>query len=219
MAFLNLFRPQVNKWCKQVAVSSLHDLHTILAPDVNLTYWQRPIDTDVEQVLNQLLYADFQPLDKMVTWSTADSITETAFALVSDNELGRKKLTADIIQLTHEFLRIANTNQARLHLRVVDNDACSRFHTDAYSLRLLCTYVGKATEWVADGDVNRNQIWLGTNEEIVPNQDAIKRLAPFDVAILKGDPNFKSNAGIVHRSPPIRALGEKRFVLRIDVNE
>ena len=218
MAFLNLFKPQLSiKVCRQVPVYSRNDLHTILSPDVNLVYWKRPIDDDIAHFLNQLIHVGFKSVDQLVTWSTVAALIEEAFPRKGQLHLGQEKLVADIVELTHEFLRIANTSQA--HLRVVDNDACSRFHTDAYPLRLLCTYIGKATEWVADTNVDRNQIWLGTNDQIVPDKNSIQHLSPFDVALLKGDPGFKSNAGIVHRSPPIQALGEKRFVLRIDVNE
>lgn len=219
MALLNLFRPQQLKVCKQVPVSDLNGLHTILAHDVNLAYWQRQKDNDIEFFLQQCMEAGFKSVDQNITGSSVAVVVESAFASPNKSVTGRQKLIADIVQLTHTFLRIANSHQARLHLRVVDNDACARFHTDAYPLRLLCTYTGRGTEWVADTDVNRNQIWLGTNDEIVLDRNSIQRLAPFEVALLKGDPGFKSNAGIVHRSPPIEALGEKRFVLRIDVNE
>jgi hypothetical protein len=112
---------------------------------------------------------------------------------------------------------IIKEDVVHLYLKVVSNDACSKFHTDLYDLRLLCTYMGKGTEWVEEQYVNRKMLMKGENHQIIKDKTKVQTMEPFEVGILKGEASAKNkNRGIVHRSPPISQSGEKRLLLRLD---
>ncbi|MEM8893030.1 MAG: DUF1826 domain-containing protein, partial [Bacteroidota bacterium] len=126
-------------------------------------------------------------------------------------------LIEDVYKLASDFLSYSDYGRGRLHLRVVNNDGCTKFHTDNYTLRLFTTYVGKGTEWLPESAVNRTGLGKG-NEHVVKNQTMIERMRPFEVGLLKGEIKNRSiTKGIVHRSPKISHTGEKRIILRIDI--
>ncbi|CAN5533690.1 hypothetical protein BH10BAC4_BH10BAC4_18010 [soil metagenome] len=113
------------------------------------------------------------------------------------------------------FASISRSNRIQLHLKLVNDDGCTRFHVDRYALRLLCTYSGPGTEWTYDNNVNRAHLGSGDKDKIIYDWDKINRLQAMDVAILKGEVETDVK-GIVHRSPPLRQEGEKRLVFRLD---
>ena len=105
-----------------------------------------------------------------------------------------------------------------MHLKMISDDACTKFHTDGYSLRLFTTYHGKGTEWLPEKAVNRT--FLGqSNDLIVKDASRIQQMDAFEVGILKGEIPGKASSvkGIVHRSPKIAHTGEKRIILRVDI--
>ncbi len=96
---------------------------------------------------------------------------------------------------------------------------CQRFHTDFNYLRLLCTYKGPATLWLPEKGADRMAHYSGKdNDSIVKNSDLIQQANTGDVLVLKGGmyPNAKA---IIHRSPPIQTQGQKRLLLRIDMEQ
>lgn len=207
------------KYFRQLEVEQLSDLSLIHQPDVNLTYFKRPLDEDLEIFAQLLIQNAFKGINTVIRVdSLANVITDhlNAFGLYTP---GKVKLTQDVIRLSQTFFTITGTDQARLILKVVTDDACRKFHTDAYDLRLLCTYVGKSTEWIADEYVNRKKLISGSNNEIIKDFACIQTMQPFEVAVLKGEISSRPECkGIVHRSPPIELSNEKRLLLRLDYN-
>lgn len=206
-----------SKTFQQVEVEQLYDLSLIHQPDVNFVYFKRTVDNDIDFFARTLILGSFKGINAVVnSTSIEDVVTDhlNAFGLFTT---GKVKLTRDIIEITQSFVRLTNAPQVRLILKVVSDDACRKFHTDAYDLRLLCTYVGKGTEWIEDQYVNRKKIMIGENEDIINDFTQVQSMQPFEVAILKGEINARPKGkGIVHRSPPIQYAGEKRLLLRID---
>ena len=99
---------------------------------------------------------------------------------------------------------MARIQSGTIHLKVIDDNACSKFHTDQYKLRLFTTYYGKGTEWLPEKATNREALGK-TNELIVKDATKIQELTTYDVGVLKGTiPGIiNSSKGIVHRSPQI----------------
>ena len=202
---------------RQLEVDQLFDLSLIRQPDVNLVCFKRPVDDDIEIFVRSLIQQSFHGINTSVhSASVANLIHEQLdpFGLYTP---GKMKLAQDILKITQAFFSVVQTDRAKLILKIVADDACRKFHTDAYDLRLLCTYVGKGTEWIEDQYVNRKKLASGTNEEIIKDSSRIQRMQPFEVAVLKGEISSRPKCkGIVHRSPPIQYTGEKRLILRID---
>jgi len=200
----------------QKYVLHIEDLAVVKEESVNLVIWQRPVDTDIDLFVRYLIGEDVKPINQSVTIEDTERVVSDYLNTPGFHSEGKIKLIHDIVKITHQFFEITSASRLRLILKVVTDDACRKFHTDAYDLRLLCTYKGKATEWVEEVNVNRSLLKGGSNESIVKDLRKVKCIEPFEVAVLKGEPASRPQGGIVHRSPPIEREGEKRFLLRLD---
>lgn len=115
----------------------------------------------------------------------------------------RAMLVDDIAALAHIFSAVMQAPYLRLRLDVIDTNACRRFHTDAVTARLICTYRG-----------------TGTQYGIAPDGTAPKHVStvPTGAPILLRGSDWPEDprAGLLHRSPPIEGPGETRLVLVLD---
>ncbi len=115
----------------------------------------------------------------------------------------RDVLVDDISALADVFAAIMATAYLRLRLDVVNDDACCKFHIDAVTARLVCTYRGTGTQYgiSTDGQQPKRVFTVPTGAPI----------------ILRGTlwPD-SPQSGLLHRSPPIKGTGETRLVLVLD---
>lgn len=119
-------------------------------------------------------------------------------------------LRQDLIDLSGLFASGIGVKRLRLHLQVVDNDMCRRFHVDNVAYRLVTTYRGPGTEWIAPIDVARAS--EGTPLPVT----ATKRLERGTIAIIRGGRNATPDRpGVLHRSPPIKGSGKVRLLLAV----
>jgi len=204
------------KTVTQKRVSHLEDLAIINYENFNLTIWERPIDEDIDRYLSYLIEKEFKPINQSITIEDSEKVISDHLNAFGFHSEGKIKLIQDIVKITYQFFEITSATRLQLILKKITDDACRKFHTDAYDLRLLCTYKGKATEWVEEANVNRSLLKSGSNETIIKDLGKVKSIKPFEVAVLKGEPASRSYGGIVHRSPPIENEGEKRILLRLD---
>lgn len=196
---------------------SLDGLREIISPDVNFTYFRRNPDEDITLFARLLIEHQFKGIREVVTKENVRSVITERLDNTQLHVLGKSLLTDDIARIATCFMNIIKEDVVQLYLKVVDNDACAKFHTDRYDLRLLCTYIGKGTEWIEEPYVNRKMLMHGENHHIIEDSTKVQTMQPFEVGILKGEASKKNkNIGIVHRSPPISESGEKRLLLRLD---
>ena len=115
----------------------------------------------------------------------------------------RDHLVDDIAALADIFAGLMRARWLRLRLDPVTTNACRRFHIDAVTARLVCTYRGTGTQYgiSTDGAEPRRIFTVPTGAPIV----------------LRGTlwPE-RSRSGLLHRSPPIEGTGETRHVLVLD---
>lgn len=202
---------------RQMQVNELANLSLIHEPDVNLVYYKRSPDEEIDQCVKSLMMHSFKGINAMISRQTLDGVVMDHLNSVELETTGKIKIEKDIIEIASMFFKITGASSLRLILKVITDDACRKFHTDAYDLRLLCTYSGKGTEWINDRFVDRKQLRVGKNEDIIKDASKIRCMEPFEVAILKGEvPSRPKDKGIVHRSPPLQNIGEKRLLLRLD---
>ncbi len=115
----------------------------------------------------------------------------------------RDRLVDDIAALADIFAGLMRARWLRLRLDVVTTNACPKFHIDAVTARLVCTYRGTGTQYgVSTDGAEPRQIFT------VPTGAPI---------LLRGTrwPE-RPRSGLVHRSPPIEGTGETRTVLVLD---
>ncbi len=204
---------------EQVISNGWSDREAILSRGVNLFCWRRPADTWIAQYLNRLLNHELENIKIHIGLSSLDSdLRQVRKAWDPAFEPSASAFWRDLSFLAKDFLRMSDTGAGILHLRMVRNDACSKFHLDGYDLRLFTTYHGPGTEWLPEKGVRRTALGKN-NHQIVKDPKLIKRMEPFEVGILKGEiPNrLNGTPGIVHRSPSLTGSGEQRIIMRIDI--
>jgi hypothetical protein len=203
---------------RQLEVPDVAALTRITEPGVNLAYWKRPVQEDVDILCRQMIQQKVSTFAENLSEENADDRLYQYFAPLAGETHAKNLLRKDIVVLLRQCLTISGRSYVKVLLKIIADDACTKFHTDGYDFRLLCTYVGAGTEWVPDSNVNRNQLVKGSNADIVNDLSFVQHLQPFEVAILKGEASYENRGkGIVHRSPGITARGEKRLLLRIDI--
>ena len=201
--------------------STLSELSLITNDNINIAIYQRGFSKNIETYLNRLLSKGFSPINVSINVNELDVIFDDHFkSLNEESNEGYVFLKNDVKRLLTQFSKICNSPNLKIFFGIVDTDMCRRFHTDMYELRMLCTYKGQGTMWLTDDNINYKALnnYEG-NEEIVLNTDDIKQLNSADIAILKGALYpYSKIGGVVHRSPTIENLNQKRIVLRVDNN-
>lgn len=115
----------------------------------------------------------------------------------------RALLIDDIAALSHAFATVMKASHLRLRLSPVSGNACRKFHIDALTARLICTYRGTGTQY-----------GLSADTEAPSRVFTVPTGAPF---VLRGtDWPERPASGLLHRSPPIEGTGETRLVLVLD---
>lgn len=204
---------------EQVISDFWSDREVILSRGVNLFCWRRPADTWITQYVNRLINRELENIKVYVGLSSLDSdLEQIRKAWDPTFEPSASAFWQDLSFLARDFLHMSATGAGTLHLRMVRNDACTKFHLDGYDLRLFTTYHGPGTEWLPEKAVYRGALGKN-NDQIVKEPKLIQQMQPFEVGILKGEIPNKVNAtpGIVHRSPAITGSGGKRIIMRIDI--
>lgn len=198
--------------------SSADILKRILADETNIAIWQRP-QNPAPQAIHELIHSSFNALQCVFHKNQKLD----AIAAYFDEHL---QLTApdafflvqDIMNLAELFLSLDHSQTIGIRLEKITHDNCKAFHVDYLSLRMLCTYHGKATEWIDNSSVDRTGLGKNNNDLVVRDSHQIQSFQTNWVGILKGE-NFKNNQkrGIVHRSPQITGTtASPRILLRID---
>ena len=109
----------------------------------------------------------------------------------------------DVVALSQLFASIMKSKYIRLRLDVIKDNACRKFHKDAITARLICTYRGPGTEY--------GTALVGNDPEQIYSASIG---AP---VILRGTQWPEQPAsGLLHRSPPIEGTPQTRLVLVID---
>ncbi len=184
----------------------------------NLVIWQRSLTLELEQCIHRFI--DAKPnFNCSMTLSPQQVEPALAEAMVFKEAV---LLRENIQELVDMFCCLFDLKRAGLRLSVLNKAMCPKFHVDRVPCRLITTFHGIATEWLAHEHVNRNK--LGVNSMgvcdsasgIYQHKTQIQQISCGDVALLKGElwPD-NEGAGLVHRSPTLND-DEKRLLLTLD---
>lgn len=181
-------------------------------PGVDLLVWKRELP---EALVKSLEGVDWDELPGGRCSLQVDGIREMLSqrlgGLSSMAPALRERWQEDIAQVMEHYCQIMDLSSLRVRLDKVDSDGCRRFHIDNMSVRLLCTYIGPATEWLPSTSIERRE---GQKDHY--DHSCIKSLPHLSVCLLKGRKHPTHRGTIYHRSPPIAAAGLRRFVLCLD---
>ncbi|MEX1201488.1 MAG: DUF1826 domain-containing protein [Methylophaga sp.] len=192
-------------------------LADIYRSDTNLVRWQRPLDIDLDDDIHFLLSRPALTARQVVAADVPVSELADMLRLAADSAL-----IADIRQLIEMYADLFMLHQVGVRFEKIDKTMCPRFHTDRLACRLVTTYHGNGTQWLAEDNADRSKLGAGA-AGLPDNQSGIYRYASQihsatagDVLLLKGDGWPDSPvAGIIHRSPPAD-LSQPRLLLTLD---
>lgn len=204
---------------------TLAELCRIHLPQTNLAIAKRSADSDISRYLSswgsQKRVDGFRSAEITIRRGEIEAIDQLASELPGGTEStvrGVGALLQDIKRLAGAFLAVSHAEGAKIELSFIDTDMCRLFHADNVDLRLLCTYCGKGTQWLAESDADRSGLGKGCNANICRHPEKIRHMDTFDVALLKGS-RYPGNKqfGAIHRSPPIVGTDKPwRVMLKID---
>ncbi len=129
----------------------------------------------------------------------------------------RPDLAAALARLARATAVALDARAIDLRLEMVLHDSCRLFHVDYVPARLIATLIGPGTEYLPDAAVRRAGLGRGDNRGICRDWRALLRLPAGAAGLFKG---ALSDAGCegaaVHRSPPIEATRETRYLAVFD---
>ncbi|WP_341368939.1 DUF1826 domain-containing protein [Yoonia sp. BS5-3] len=185
-------------------VDQPEQLQAFLQADCPAAIWRRQARRDFQCWIDMLDPAQL-PQGRMIL--PAQSVRKAGFELCEMAQTppgpDRDRLIDDIAALSDIFAGLMQAGHLRVRLQAVNSNACRRFHIDAISARLVCTYRGPGTQYgfAQEGADPARVFSVPTGAPILlrgtqwPEQPA---------------------AGLRHRSPPIEGTGETRLVLVLD---
>ncbi len=202
---MTLARALVRNAAIGVAVADKpEDLKTILQPGCAAAIWRRH-PTPTFQSWIDTVNPSMLPQGRIVL--RPDSVQSAVTALCDAAETPgcneRDQLIGDVSALAEIFAELKNTPYLRLRLQAVSTNACRKFHIDAITARLVCTYRGPGTQY-----------GISTDGQHPARVFSVATGAPI---LLRGTlwPE-KPASGMLHRSPPIEGTGTTRLVLVLD---
>lgn len=202
---MTLVRQAVRNAAIGVAIADDPDgLKTFLQPGCAAAVWRRQTPPDVQTWLDSL-DPDLLPSGRVIL--PTDTVSETVGHLLDiyNTPTGpeREWLHEDIVALAHLFSNLTSAKFLRLRLDVVTTNACRKFHIDAITSRLVCTYPGTGTQYgiSTDGLDPKRVFTVQTGAPILLRGTLWPSQPP---------------SGLLHRSPPIEGTGETRLVFVLD---
>jgi Protein of unknown function (DUF1826) len=131
-------------------------------------------------------------------------------------DVGRVRWVTELSALIDLFATLTDSRTVGLRVTATDRATCPRFHSDQVGLRLLCSWLGEGTEWLAEEDVIREPAErpdMSTHFAAGPvcPGGVVRQMRPFAVGVFKGELWPKNQGrGAMHRSP--QPIGRRVFV-------
>jgi hypothetical protein len=179
-------------------------LEAITTPECAAVIWRRKSDFGFQAWIDTLDPALLPEVRLILRLDDIRSaVTDVCDMYGTPDDPERAYLINDISMLANIFAGAFASSFLRLRLSPINTNACRRFHIDAITARLICTYRGTGTQYgiSKDGTPPRGIFTVPTGAPIV----------------LRGT-NWPERpaSGLLHRSPPIEGTDETRLVLVID---
>ena len=173
-------------------------------PDCPGVVWRRQVPSDVKSWIAGL-NPDKLPKGRIILRPNAvqGAVQHLCDIAGTPHGSARDWLEADIHHLADIFSDLMSVGYIRLRLDVVTTNACRKFHLDALTARLICTYRGDGTQYglSADGTDPSRVFQVATGAPILLRGSLWPEEPP---------------SGLLHRSPPIEGTGKTRLVLVLD---
>jgi len=190
----------------------------IYKDDINIVNWKRDLSESLKASVNNFLLSN-PNFKKTINVSPHNAFSNIKEALGTNEQI---ELAENITELVEMYCYLFDLSEAGLRLTSLDKAMCPKFHVDSIPCRMVTTYQGVATQWLAHDTVNRDKLGHGSKglddnkSGLYESENDIQQLQCGEVALLKGEYWHNNEyAGLVHRSP-IPAAGENRLLLTLD---
>lgn len=195
-------------------------LTDIYEKECNIAIWQRRLpDAFLASLANYVANGKTLTAARQLSADSAEAYIQT----LANDQLFAPQLHAYIIELIDMFICLFEADTIGFRLSTLNKAMCPRFHVDRVPCRLVTTFLGPGSQWLAHEMVDRAKLGHqsgDTNDAasgLYRREDDIQTLNTGDVAILKGELwQGNENAGIVHRSPPVTE-NQPRIVMTLDI--
>ena len=194
-------------------------LTRIYEESINIAVFQRTPSDAVISYAKQLIHE--RPAFRFRTIIEHQSAKESIASLLPDIQ-GKDDFVEDLYLLTDMYACLFDLKEVGIRLEAADKASCPRFHTDKLGCRLISTYLGEGTEWLANAHVDRSKLGRGSGglkdseSGLLKPEHQIQQVNAGDVVLLKGEGWINNEEhGIVHRSPTV-AQGHRRLVVTMD---
>ena len=185
-------------------VDQPEELTTFLQPSCPAAIWRRQSTPDFQSWVDTLDPMRLPQGRVLLRPSAVRSAMAEMCAEVNTPQCPqRDHLIDDVATLAHVFAEVMDAPYLRVRLQAVTSNACRKFHMDAITARLVCTYRGAGTQYgiSVDGDDPQRVFSVPTGAPI----------------LLRGSQWPETPmSGLLHRSPPIEGTGATRLVLVLD---
>jgi hypothetical protein len=203
-----------NSVCGPVAVhgSKPECLTEIFRDEVNLAVWRREPRTECLDFATNFA-SEVSSFERFIVQRKGEPIDEALPGWALDFS-GAQAWLEDVRELISMYRCLFEPAAVGIRVHVLADTMCPRFHTDRVPARLLVTYAGRGTEWLAEPNVFRPESPGPLPEQSVA-ENHVQVMPTGSVAILKGEAWIGNEGrGLVHRSP---APGDTpRLVLGLD---
>ncbi len=187
-------------------------LTDIFDPQVNLVVWQRPFAPMIADYCDWLLLQAtqhaapaFRPIQQIIEPDELPAL----LAQQLPDAVGKTQFINDLQLVSQMLACLMDCTTVGFRLKHLTQPMCPRFHTDHVALRLLVTYAGAGTEWLASAPPPAATSRATAREP----ETAAGQIATQQVALLKGSAWEGNEQGaIFHRSP----ASSQRILLSID---
>ncbi|MHA7872702.1 MAG: DUF1826 domain-containing protein [Hyphococcus sp.] len=180
----------------------------IADPAITLAIWRRQLADELKNAAHLIRHNDIEFLASLNTNCLEDQKRFKKDLITSTGDEGRM-LANDLIDLSRRYVEASQKQTVRIRFETVKDDGCRRFHLDNVVMRLVVTYAGPGTQWVAPTFASvaraQQQNYAGP----------LNCIGSGDVAIFRGK---KSDAAdlVLHRSPPLKSSDSARLIAVID---
>lgn len=195
-------RPELST-CTTVT-SAPSGLTAIHQPCCAATVWQRDPKPHFQRWIDALPTEQL-PRARLILRPEAvcDALIDIANGCGTPECAERNIMIEDASALASIFASIMNCPYLKLRIDVVNTNACRKFHVDAVTARLICTYRGTGTQY--------------GNSKNGRKPERIMTVPTGSPIILRGTRWPETPvSGLLHRSPPIMGTGETRLLLVLD---
>ena len=179
-------------------------LESFRDPACAAAIWHREMPVGMTTWLSNLK-TEALPNGRVVLQANAVEDTVRNLCKIAKTPVGQQRdwLIADISYLAQCFTALMRAPYLRLRLQAVTTNACRKFHLDAITGRLVCTYRGTGTQYGTSvlGKDPKRVFTVPTGAPVLLRGSLWPAVPP---------------SNLLHRSPPIEGTGETRLVLVLD---